>query len=459
MEDTDTKRPIKVAFYTSTPRAFRTTLLGHLYEICQKYPTTLLSERLDRETEKILQDKQLFPCLEKIIAVRQFTGEKTNIFLQNSRLAKQAGLLMEKLNPKIVISGSDYTSLFELYLFRAAKKAGALTLAIEPSLPLAETKTVQRWIELTLIYTKFPKILPILLRKASVRIRKYLGHFFIYWVLPMSMGQKPFRGKSSYILRSGNSGMRDADFQAVLSKKDYELYRKSGVPEEKLFILEHPFFSQSTSRVFDKLYAASDNRPIKQGDYPSVSVMLPNEIVVGFRKQSYQVIPRRDKEKEWQELILIIANSLPGWTIYIKPHPDGINLADLKAKLRAVSEKIVVLDPQSPAELYTKISDAVIGLPPPASTTLFTALVQSPKKPVLAVDTERDMIGDYYKDFDGVEYITNKEDFIQILELIRDGKYIKKKEQSNPEGLSSAVELIEYLMAKEGARKTCLVYD
>jgi len=65
MKNKDTCK--KIIFYTSTPRNFRTTLIGYLYEICQVYPVILLCEELDFETEEILRNKELFPKLEKII--------------------------------------------------------------------------------------------------------------------------------------------------------------------------------------------------------------------------------------------------------------------------------------------------------------------------------------------------------------------------------------------------------
>ena len=117
MENTD-KRPIKILFYTFTPRAFRATLIGHLYEICQKYPTVLLAEELDDATEKILKDRRWFPNLKEIVPVRQFTGKRVSLFVQNFRAFRQTKKTIKIYKPDVVISGSDYNSLFELYLFR-----------------------------------------------------------------------------------------------------------------------------------------------------------------------------------------------------------------------------------------------------------------------------------------------------------------------------------------------------
>lgn len=444
MENTDTKRPIKILFYTFTPRAFRATLIGHLYEICQKYPTVLLSEKLDDATEKILGDRNLFPNLETIIPARQFTGRKTNLFIQNFRLFRQAKKIIDAYRPDVVISGSDYNSLFELYLFRFAKQAGSATIAIQPSLALGETKIVQRWIDLTNIHERFHKFLPFTLKRLVVYSRKQLGHALIYWLLPILAGQKPFTGKSSYVLRAGNSGMRDADFQIVLSKKDCDLFKRSGVPEKKLYILPHPFFRKSNNQVFDKLY--KQGGWLKKGRGRSVSIMLPNEITLGFKNNTWKIIERNEREKEWQEIVSITASALPGWRIYIKPHPDGIDLATLKEKFQAISSKITVTDPRSAAEAYTKISDVVIGLPPPASTTLFTALSQSPQKPILALDTLKEVIGDYYKNFEGIEYITDKDKLTQILKLIRANKYRRGGTVAQLKDFNDTVEMIKSLL-------------
>lgn len=434
---------MKVVFYTFTPRAFRATLIGHLYEICQKYPTILLSEKLDNETTKLLQDKKPFPYLEKIIPVRQFTASDS-IFSQNRRLSRQAKEVIETYRPDMVISGCDYCSLFDLYLFRFAKKAGVFTLAIQPSLGLGKTKTIQRWADLTNIYTKFPSLVPIFLRKLVIYSRKQFGHIVIYWLMPILVGQRPFTGKSSYVLREGNSGMRDADFQVVLSEKEYKLFINSGVSEKKLLILPHPF-SRNPGLIFEKLYKSGGW--IKKGYDRIISIMLPNEIILGFRKKNWGLIKRGEMEEGWIDIVKITSAVLPGWHMYVKPHPDGVNLENLTKQFCAISKDIEVVNPHEPAEAYTQIADVVIGLPPSSSTTLFTALMQSPEKPVLAIDFNNEVIGDYYKDFAGVEYITNKQNFIRTLTSIRDKKFKKAAvdKSKSLKKFSSLIEIIEHI--------------
>ena len=69
---------MKVMFHSSIPRLLRTTLIGHLYEVCQDYPTILLSEDIDPETNSVLLNKSLFPNLIATEPVRTDSTGKSN---------------------------------------------------------------------------------------------------------------------------------------------------------------------------------------------------------------------------------------------------------------------------------------------------------------------------------------------------------------------------------------------
>ena len=224
----------KVLFYAANPYVFRSTPIGYLYEIAQVYPVVLLSEKLDPETVKILKNKDLFPKLEGIIPVGQYTERR----MSNKDLFKLAKDVIYRYKPDIVIADNDLCS-FEMYLMRFAKKINALKITIQPS-NVAGSVIAEKWIDLINSYLRFPQFLPLWLRLFFVKCRKYLGHFRYYWFWPLMVGEKPFWGKSSYLLRRGNSGMRDSDHQIVFSKRDYNIYLKDGVPAEKLYILSHP---------------------------------------------------------------------------------------------------------------------------------------------------------------------------------------------------------------------------
>ena len=442
MKNKDTCK--KIIFYTSTPRNFRTTLIGYLYEICQVYPVILLCEELDFETEEILRNKELFPKLEKIIPVYKSLKKKVNLFTYNKDIHTFLRNIIYQYKPEIIISSGDMHSLFEMYLMRFAKRINTCRIAIQP-VNIGDSVAGARWVDLINAYLRFPRLLPLQLRLFFVKCRKYFGHYLYYWILPLTVGEKPFFGKSSYVLRKGQSGMRDADYQIVFSKRDYNIFLKEGVSAKKLYILAHPFLSPKTRRFFDKY----NSHEFKK-DSKVATLMLPGDVEFGFRRNDYSLISNEEREKNWMETVRLINEIFPRWTIYVKPHPATRDLEKLKESFEAISKKIKFVNPESWAEEYIKIADVVIELPLSASTALFTASLQCPEKPIISLDFHHELLGDYYKDFEGIEYIDNKEKLINVLELIRDNKYQKKsKAKLEPEGFSSAVDLLEYLLNKK----------
>jgi hypothetical protein len=442
----------KVLFYTHSPRAFRTTLIGYLYEICRVYPVILLSEKLDFETEKALSDKKLFPKLERIVPVNQPSEKKKRLFNENRYFFNMAKKAIKDFQPDIIISGSDMHSMFEMYLMRFAKKIKAMNIAISPyNHNTDDSEVAEKWVDLINSYLRFPAFLPLFLRLFLVRFRKYFGHFLYYWILPLSVGEKPFFGKSSYILRRGNSGTRDADYQIVFSKKDRDIFLKDGVPAEKLYILDHPLTRNDARKLFGKIYF--NKLKIDKNNEKIIVLILSTNVELGFKRNDFSLIPPEVREGKWIEIIRLIIEIFPEWKIYIKPHPDTKNIEKQKEDMESISENIKFLDFKELADKYVAIADVIIGLPLSASTVLFTASLQCPEKPIISLDFFLELFGDYYKNFGGIEYIDNKDDFVKILKLIRRGKYKKSKMNQEKGGFKDAVELLEYLLKK---RKTPL---
>lgn len=434
----------KVLFYTNIPRAFRATLVGYVYEVSQKYPTILLSEKLDAETEKILSNKALFPLLEEIVPVRQFSAGNENIFKKNKNLYCLAKQTIEKYKPDIVISPSDTHSLFELYLMRFAKKINALTIAVQTANVL-DSNVVRKWVDLTNAYSKLPYFLPLWLRLLFIKARKYGGHFFHYWILPIMVKEKPFFGKSSHILHTGNSGMRDADYQIVFSQKDYHVYLNDGVLKEKLRILSHPL-KRKSREFFEKAYF---NNYIEGTNAESkILVLLWPSDLIGFRRVDNSLISERETKRMRVKIIKKIAGTMSEWQMIIKPHPDTIKIDTIKEELKNILN-VTVIDPKEPIDKYLEIADAVIGLPLSASTALFTASLLYPDKPIISLDMNQEITGDYYKDFEGVEHIDDEQKLIEVLESIKNDTYQKPldkiEKQSEKNKYSNLIEIIEFI--------------
>ena len=437
----------KVLFYTSIPRAFRTTLIGHLYEICQVYPTILLSEELDAETERILQKKELFPKLEKIIPVRQFTGERKNLFSENKHLYLVAKNVIQDYKPNILILPSD-TYLFELYLIRFIKKIGGISVSLSPSLHSLNFKKVAWRVDRINAILKLPKFLPFIFRLIIIKARKYAGYILYNCLLPLMVGEMPFWGKASRVLYS--PGGLNADYYIAYSSQEHDLCIKEGVSSEKIYILSHPLVRQGTREFFKKAYF---NKAFKypKNDEKIILLLYPAG-KIKFRRNDNSIISEQDIKKAVIEIVTLINKILPKWKIFIKPHPIVQNVLELKNSFKEISSCVDIKNPQDPVDMYIEVADLIISVIEP-STVLFMAVLQCPDKPIISLDFHHELSGDYYKDFEGIEYIDSEKSFIDILKLIRDNKYKKKqgglkKEELRGKEFSDTVELLEYLFQK-----------
>jgi len=429
----------KVLFQSTTPQLFRTTLVGYLYEIAQRHRVVLLAEEIDSYTKKIICDRNLFPGLEKIIFFEPpFYGD---ILRKNYRLCQKSKRVIRDYKPDIVIAPEDIWPM-GLYLLRFAKKAGAITVAVQDGFRIAEKKKLYLWSCLMNSYMKMPRFLPFAIKLFLVKMKKYLGHFFYYWILPITAGEMPFPGKTSFVFWDTSPGMRDDDYSAVFSKRDYDLSIKDGVKPEKLFVLGHPLEHKSARQFFEKAYFLKNR---EKENAKTLTIMWPDE-KIGFKKRNYSLISQEKIRENRVKIIKLISEELIGWKIFIKPHPDIKSVSEVKNFFGQVPDNILIVEPKEPADKYIEISSVIVGTPPP-STSLFTASKQNPEKIILSLDLNDEFLGDIYKNFDGIEYIDNEEKFINILRLIRDNKYCKKRSAKPYSGFSDTNELLDYIYA------------
>ena len=414
----------KILFYTSKNFIFRSGIIGYLYEISQVYPVVLLSEELDKETDELIRDKKLFPKLEEIIPARQYSGGPMNLFSRNRYLCRLAKNVIFKHRPDILITTSDTHSLFELYLMRFAKRTKTIKIAVQNS-NVGNNAIVKKYIDLENANIRFPRFLPLWLRIFIMNCRKYAGHFLYYWLLPITAGEKPFFGKVGHILWMGCSGRKDADYQTTFSERDYDTHIKDGVPAKKLYIVSHPIRGRA-KEFFEKTALKSAEKD--KTDKKIITFIWPAE-EIGFRRVNYSLISKEENQVIRKEIVSLAVKILDNWKIFLKPHPDIKDLTEIKRNFQSLSNFIEITDQSDSIDKYLKISDVIVGIPP-ASTAIFTAFLLYPGKPLLTIDLSKEVFGDYYKDFDGIEYIDSKEKLIEILELIRDDRYQKKQTTS-----------------------------
>lgn len=431
----------KVLFQATNRSTFRATLIGYLYEISQKHQVVLFTEDVDSYTKKILADKNLFPGLEKVIFFDPpFYGD---IFQKNYQLGKMSKKIIKDCKPDIVIAPEDIWPM-SLYLLRFAKERGIVTLALQDGFRIAESKKLYLWSCLTNSHLNMLDFLPLSLRMLLVKMKKYFGHFLYYWILPLTAGQMPFLGKTSFVFWDISPGKRDADYSAVFSERDCDLSLKDGVKREKLLILGHPLEHALPRNFFEKAYfSANQHKEVEK----IATIMWPGENLE-FSARDYSLISEKQVLESRVKIVRSIAEKLADWRIVIKPHPAIKDVTGIEKLLDGVPGNISVVEPSEPADKYIEMSKLIIGVPLP-STTLFTASLQHPGKIILSLNLNQAFLGDAYEKFSGgIEYIDKESEFIQTLELIRDNKYNKKPSTSSHARFSGINELLDYLYAK-----------
>lgn len=410
-----------VLFYTNTPRAFRTTLIGYLYEIANVYDIILLSEDLDQETTKYVSDKKYFPNIVETIAVHQHTGPTVNIVRKHRYLCNLAKRVMTEYKPDIVIASSDWHSIFEMYLMRFAGKMNALRITLQDTFNIAEMKDIAKWVDLSNIHERTPSWLPYWFRYFAIQTRGYAEYLLCHFFLPIMAGQTPFCTVYSYVLFTGCSGCGDTDYHVVLSERDYVLHKLNGVPESKLRIMTHPI-NRGARDMFSQLVRSHEtNRGKKTG---KVLVLLPAE-EMGFREGDYGLISKTERTRMYVEILRTVLDVLVDCTIVVKPHPLIRDVEQRKKDLTSISSRICFAEPWEPAENFIEEADVIMELPRAASTALFTATLQCPEKPTIALNLQNEFLGDCYRNFAGVEYVNDNESLRCVLKRIASGTYAK----------------------------------
>jgi len=423
---------MKIMFHSSIPRLFRTTLVGHLYEMCQDYPTVLLSEELDQETSDVLLDKSLFPNLIAIETVRTDSTGKTNQtlaerFRHHSYLHGLAERLIKQYKPDVVIVENDVWA-FEMYLLRAAKKQKAFTVALQSSvkIPIALNKI---FLTRTWATEKLPDFLPLSLRIILIKLQRLVGHFLMYWMVPVLTFSKPFSGPTSYVTWNSVTGRREADRYVVLSKAYYEQFKKEGVDKSKLLILDHPL-TRKPRNFFKKAYNPSIDKKGSFTNREILTIILPS-INSGFDRQTLKPIEPTELFKlRISAVLCTVSRILPSWTIYLKPHPS-YDLSSMPSSINAlITDNVLVANQYDPMDKYIEMSQVIIA-PPPVTSVLLTAKYQRPEIVLLAVNLAKEFGAEFYREFPGVQYIEDKETLQNILSSVKNSDFKEEPLQTS----------------------------
>ena len=426
--------PIRILFYPHSVRALSSSLIGHLAELCQEFHVVLVTERLAAGYARLLEDRTRFPGLEHVEVIAAFGYSPAQLIRGNRRWHQLARDLVRHNRPDVVITENDMSSLFDMYLLRAAKQQGAVCLTIQGMMQ-QQDRAIQRFIEL--IHVGSDGTGPGLRRQLRLGYfctRKWLGHLLVHYLLPWSIGERALVGRSSYVLRTGASGLRDSDLNLVQSHQAFRSHTASGVSAGRLAILPHPL----TRLPHDLFFVPADARPSSGPPSGGKTILvLLTSVQVGFRADDYTLINRDQRRQTRLEILQLLHRVLPEWLIVLKPHPDCGRLETVQEYFSAVRDYVTILPPEIPVEPHLQHSDIILDLPLSVTTTLYTAICAYPDKPVISANVTGEFYGDYYRDFPEIDYVQSMPELETLLQRIKTGAYRKAAMTAIPPGLKS----------------------
>ena len=427
----------RILFQAMNSRLFRSVFIGYLYEIAQKHRVLLLAEEFDEETKSLLQDKNLFPGLEGVIFFESaFDGDVVG---KNYRLCKTLRNEVRDFKPDLAIAHSDLWPA-DMYALRFAKQAGAITVAMQAGFKIAGERKLYLWSCLMNTYLKMPEFLPFSVRFFLSKVKKYLGHVLYYWILPITAGERPFLGRTSFVFWDEASGLRDAAYVTVFTERDRDLHIRDGVKPEKVFVIGHPADHQGTREFFEKTYFAKRG---EREELKMLTIMWPDE-KIGLRADDHSLISEEEMKRNRAFVVSLLAEKFPDWKIVIKPHPAVQTIAEAQKLVGPVPDNVSIVNPLDPADIYIAQSSVIVGIPPP-STTLFSAIKENLDAIVLSLNLHGELLGDAYKNFEGIEYIDTKEKLIAVLNSIQQGSYRKDSQKLDRLDFSNTNEFLKHI--------------
>lgn len=399
----------KVVFYSSVERNFRSTMLGYLLELqnSENIEIVLLHEQLDSHLLNFLKNTKHFPRIVEFVYIGQYDSNLTSSIKQFRRISQLAYVIINKYLPTIVITSSDFHSIFELFLCRAAKSCNKKVISIACSNSVSEMKKISKWISLYSINTKF-KFLSPFLAFLFYTSRKYVAHFSIHFLYPVFSGNLPFFGKSSFLLYSGQSGMRDATYQIVFSEQEKNHFQQSGVHFSKLITIRHPYYSDSIKAIIKNYFSES-----LEIDF----LILHSAELIGFDNNDFSIISIEKRIDVNIKVFNAINEYFPDKLIYIKLHPNVSkqNLDYIKNRYLNAAKNLIFIDHSVPIEVLLINSKVIIDLPRPVSTSIFMNTLFNPSGISISLDLFKEFLGDYYKNNNSVVYRTNIDSFVDFL--------------------------------------------
>jgi hypothetical protein len=293
-------------------------------------------------------------------------------------------------------------------------------------LPVNKLKEVPLLLVLHCAETRFFRFIPRFIRVKLSCLRRVIAQHIYYVVIPLLARSKPFFGYNG-VFRLDYSRLAGIDYSVVFTAKTKEMMLDGGADKNKVTVIPHPMIPGGADPVWDKygieIHAWNQDESCRR---KTITCFMDIETNWGFRREDNAPISDREIMKSRLSVFRLIHETLPDWTIQVKPHPMSAHspiYQKAKDSIEAISlKKIKWISPETPADRLIMESGAVVGFPP-ATTALFSAIMLRPGIPAMTVDLCGELRGDGYLGIDGVITVSDLQRLTDLLECLKFGKW------------------------------------
>jgi hypothetical protein len=390
---------------------------GHkIYLLAKHYPN-----KKDREkTQKALKELDVpGTTLESFELVDQSswrTGQSltnrwyrlTDTFLKGVHVSwkaqKTARATLKRINPKIIVLGSDGRTL-ERYLVEEADKKGIPSICFQWALTAISEKAITEGKTRNLLSRK-----KCFTEKFSDLLYNYLSFFVFKFnsLLSRLLGLR-IKPKVKLERKFAVFGQGNATALALIGKGSYDFHIKMGTPKSKLFITGHPLYEETFVLASKGLHKTEEGL---QKAHHAIKIPLNGEFILwannDSKKQYTRFYSHNQMLTSWKHKIKCLLESDSHTYIVFKLHPAWNDYEEFK-ELGQISERVRIVKDINLEELLPYASILLVRH---SMSAIFGLLYSIP---VISFNYPPLPVGRLFKDIGGTIHV---DDNIQLKEVV-----------------------------------------
>ncbi len=267
--------------------------------------------------------------------------------------------LLETSRPLAVFLNDD-TGEFNIAMARAARKSGARVICFQTgAFGEAPALDYEYAVNTHGALWARERGLPMLAGRTLIAARLLAWHYWHYYLAPLLIGHRPYRGPSSLYLRRGHIGQRDGEAYLCYEPGGPRIAIKAGTPSESVVPIGHPLLRSAGKTMLAEISSCPEGVGARAA---LLLVNLPGDpsaTLTGQEGKSDTVAMVVDAT-----VGLAAALSKNYDQVLVKPHPGLVRIGNILDQLKSALKKcpqVTILDPKLDAVWLLPFVRIVVG--------------------------------------------------------------------------------------------------